>query len=160
MKYLKLFEEYKDDFIVGDDSEATFKNYFSRPKDVNLDFDMEYIKYAKKLSKVKKTDPKFALKVKAKDVMMQDIISIPKGIFIVLNDFKFGKYIFQKDSIVNSDGIGNLIIDKPNGGTDNIKAIGPKRGFERFYLNFYSNTKRKQESFFRQKEKDLIKLRH
>jgi hypothetical protein len=151
MKYLKLFEDF--------DSEEIFKDYFSRSKDVNLDFDLEYIKYAKKLSKVKKTDPKYGLQVKAKDVMMQDVISIPKGNFIVLNDFKYGKFIFKKDSEIKSDGLGNLEINF-NGNTKNIVALGPKRGFERFYLNFYTNTQRvnKKESPFDDSQINLLKL--
>lgn len=157
MKYIHLFENYNA--IVDGDSEETFKSYFKRPQDVNLDFDMEYIKYAKRLAKVKKTDPKFALQVKAKDVMTQDIISIPKGTFVVLDDFKFGKSLFKKDSIIESDGYGNLSITNPDGTTDNKNAKGPKRGFERFYLNFYANTKKKEEpkeSLFTEKEKEIL----
>ena len=152
MKYIKLFEDF--------DSEKVFKDYFSRPKDVNLDFDLEYIKYAKKLSKVKKTDPKYALDVKAKDVMMQDIISIPKGTFIVLKDFKFGKNILKKDSILESDGLGNLTITNLEGETKTMIAAGPKRGFERFYLNFYFNTERiqKKESPFNETETSLLRF--
>jgi len=152
MKFIKLFEDF--------DSEKLFKDYFSRTKDVNLDFDLEYIKYAKKLSKVKKTDPKYAIDVKAKDVMMQDIISIPKGTFIVLKDFKFGKNILKKDSILESDGLGNLTITNSEGETKTIIAAGPKRGFERFYLNFYSNTERiqKKESPFNETETSLLRF--
>lgn len=159
MKYIHLFEDYNA--IVDGDSEETFKSYFKRPQDVNLDFDTEYIKYAKRLAKVKKTDPKFALQLKAKAVMANDIISIPKGIFIVVNDFKFGKSLFKKDSIIESDGYGNLSIVNPDGTTDTKKASGPKRGFERFYLNFYLNTKRKEEtkqSPFTEKEKEIIQF--
>ena len=157
MRYIKFFEDFN--YIVDDDSEATLKRAFARPKDVNLDFDLEYIKYAKRLAKVKKSDPKYTLQVKAKDVMSEGIISIPKGIFIVLNDFKFGKSLFKKDSIIDSDGVGNLTITNTDGTTETKKAKGPKRGFERFYLNFYANTKRKEEdkiSPFTRKEKDLI----
>lgn len=147
MKYLKLFENF--------DSEDIFKDYFKRPEGVTTDFDLEYIKYAKKLSKVKKTDPKYALQIKAKNVMTQGIISIPRGEFLITNDFKFGKFLFKKGASVNSDGLGNLIVNT-NGKIDKIKAIGPKRGFEKVYLNFYINSKRKTESPFTELEAELI----